>query len=156
MASCTVPSPVGRLTIVANDESIVAVEFADPGDEEQASNLPLLASAASQLAEYFSGKRRLFDLPVAPTGTVFRRRVWHAMRAIPYGRTQTYGDLARTLDSAPRAVGQACGANPIPIIIPCHRVVASGGRLGGFSGGEGCATKRQLLALEAATFSLSG
>ena len=110
----------------------------------------MLAEAARQLTEYFAGERREFALPLAPSGTPFRRRVWQAMQAIPYGQTRSYGDLARALDSAPRAVGGACGANPIPLVIPCHRVVGAGGALGGFSGGAGCDTKRQLLALERA------
>jgi methylated-DNA-[protein]-cysteine S-methyltransferase len=89
-----------------------------------------------------------FDLPVAPHGSAFQCRVWDALRAIPPGETRTYGDLAQLLGSSARAIGQANGANPIPIVIPCHRVVAAAGRLGGYSGGEGAATKRVLLDLE--------
>ena len=147
-ARCTIESPVGPLTITAADGAITAVNFAPGGGPRP--NGGVLADAARQLTEYFAGTLRAFDLPLVPQGTAFRRRVWAAMQAIPYGQTRSYGDLARDLDSAPRAVGGACGANPIPLIIPCHRVVGAGGALGGFSGGAGCDTKRQLLALEGA------
>ena len=148
VARCTIESPVGPLTITAEDDSITAVDFGPGGGPSP--NGGALAEAARQLTEYFAGARRVFDLPVAPEGTTFRLKVWAAMQAIPYGQTRSYGDLARDLDSAPRAIGGACGANPIPLIIPCHRVVGAGGALGGFSGGAGCDTKRRLLALEGA------
>ena len=147
-ARCTIESPVGPLTITAEDDAITAVEFG--GSAGPGPNGGVLAEAARQLAAYFAGERREFALPLAPSGTPFRLRVWAAMQAIPYGQTRSYGDLARALDSAPRAIGGACGANPIPLVIPCHRVVGAGGALGGFSGGAGCDTKRQLLALEGA------
>ena len=147
-ARCTIESPVGPLTITAADGVITAVDFGADGGPRP--NAGVLAEAARQLTEYFAGDRREFALPLAPSGTPFRLRVWQAMQAIPYGQTRSYGDLARALDSAPRAVGGACGANPIPLVIPCHRVVSAGGALGGFSGGAGCDTKRQLLALERA------
>ena len=117
----------------------------------------MLAEAAQQLTEYFAGTRQGFDLPFAPQGTPFRLRVWAALQTIPYGETMSYGALGRAVGTAPRAIGGACGANPIPLIIPCHRVVGAGGTLGGFSGGSGCDTKRHLLALEgAAPLTLSG
>ena len=147
-ASCTVESPVGPLTITVEDEAIIAVDFGAGG--ELPPNGGLLAAAARQLSDYFAGTCRTFDLPLAPRGTPFRLRVWAAMQAIPYGETRSYGALARALDTAPRAVGGACGANPIPLIIPCHRVTGAGGTLGGYSGGTGCATKLQLLELEGA------
>ena len=159
-ARCTIESPVGPLTITAADGAITTVDFGGGRASPQGlaretcsgpgPNDGVLAEAARQLTEYFDGDLREFTLPVEPEGTSFRRRVWAAMQAIPYGQTRSYGDLARDLDSAPRAVGGACGANPIPLIIPCHRVVGAGGALGGFSGGAGCDTKRQLLALERA------
>ena len=145
-ARCTVDSPVGPLTIAAEGGAVSAVAFGAGGGARP--NGGVLAEAARQLAEYFAGARQDFTLPLAPAGTPFRLRVWAAMQAIPYGRTMSYGALARTLGTAPRAVGGACGANPIPLVIPCHRVVGAGGALGGFSGGAGCDTKRQLLALE--------
>ena len=147
-ARCTIESPVGPLTVTAAEGTITAVDFGAGGGSSP--NSGVLAEAARQLTEYFAGTRRAFDLPLAPHGTSFRLKVWAAMQAIPYGQTRSYGDLARDLDSAPRAVGGACGANPIPLIIPCHRVVGARGALGGFSGGAGCDTKRQLLALEGA------
>ena len=147
-ARCTIESPVGPLTITAEDDAITAVDFGTGGGPGP--NDGVLAEAARQLTEYFDGARRAFDLPLTPHGTPFRLKVWAAMQAIPYGQTRSYGDLARDLDSAPRAIGGACGANPIPLVIPCHRVVGAGGTLGGFSGGAGCDTKRQLLALEGA------
>ena len=147
-ARCTIESAVGPLTITAEDDKITAVDFGLGGGPRP--NSGLLAEAARQLTEYFAGTLREFTLPLAPSGTSFRLKVWAAMQAIPYGQTRSYGDLARALGSAPRAVGGACGANPIPLIIPCHRVVGAGGALGGFSGGAGCDTKRQLLALERA------
>ena len=147
-ARCTIDSPVGPLTVTAEEEEITAVDFGAGGGPRP--NTGVLAEAARQLTEYFAGDRRQFSLPLSPRGTAFRLKVWAAMQAIPYGETRSYGDLARVLDSAPRAVGGACGANPIPVIIPCHRVVGAGGALGGFSGGAGCDTKRQLLTLERA------
>jgi len=108
----------------------------------------LLARALGQLEAYFAGDLAVFDLPLAPAGSAFQHRVWAEMARIPFGRTRTYGELARCVEGAAQAVGQACGANPIPIIVPCHRVVAGGGRLGGFSGGRGVVSKRALLAHE--------
>ena len=104
--------------------------------------------ASDQLTSYFDGELERFSLPLAPPGTAFQRQVWAAMTRIPYGKTQSYGAVAEEIDSSPRAVGTACGRNPIPIIIPCHRVVGNGGALVGYSGGEGVETKRYLLAHE--------
>ncbi len=103
------------------------------------------------LERYFAGEREEFDLPLAPAGTGFERRVWAALRTIAYGQTRTYGAIGRLAGGSPRAVGQAAGRNPIPIIIPCHRVVAAGD-LGGFSAPGGIAAKRALLALEGHVF----
>ncbi len=154
-ARCTIESPVGPLTVTAADGAITAVAFGAGGGPRP--NSGLLADAARQLDDYFAGTRRAFELPLAPAGTPFRLRVWAAMQAISYGETRSYGDIARALDTAPRAVGGACGANPIPLVIPCHRVTGANGALGGFSGGAGCDTKRRLLALEGARpLTLSG
>ncbi|NMA46136.1 MAG: methylated-DNA--[protein]-cysteine S-methyltransferase [Lentisphaerae bacterium] len=151
----TIPSPIGTLTIVANNDAIC--ELSLPGDEFDPDSLglrderhPLLRQAYTELHEYFAGKRRLFTLPLAPAGTPFQQAVWTAMRAIPYGETRSYGRLATVLGKpgATRAVGQACNRNPIAIIIPCHRVVAAHGAPGGFR--AGLAIKQQLLDLEAA------
>jgi methylated-DNA-[protein]-cysteine S-methyltransferase len=110
----------------------------------------LLQEAATQLHDYFDGLRLDFDLPLNPQGTPFRRQVWDALRRIPPGETRSYIQIAREVGCrSARAIGQANGDNPIPILIPCHRVVAADGTLGGYSGGEGPATKRYLLDLEA-------
>jgi methylated-DNA-[protein]-cysteine S-methyltransferase len=146
MPSLSIPSPVGQLTIEEADDRIVAIRW---GDGEAGNGSSLLAEAARQLAAYFDGRLRDFDLPLAPEGTAFEGRVWAAMQAIPYGQTRSYGDLAGMTGSAPRAVGRACGKNPIPIVVPCHRVLAKGG-LGGYSGDGGLVTKQRLLALEGA------
>jgi len=146
MPSLSIPSPVGQLTIDESDDRIVAIRWADA---PSGNGSPLLAEAACQLAAYFDGKLSRFDLPLAPGGSPFEARVWLAMQAIPYGQTRFYGDLAHAIGSAPRAVGRACGTNPIPIVIPCHRVLAKTG-LGGYSGEGGLKTKQRLLALEGA------
>jgi len=145
MPSLSLRSPIGQLTIDEKGGAIVAVRWAD--DAAGSNGSPLLDEAARQLAGYFAGRLTAFDLPLAAAGSGFEQRVWAAMRAIPYGQTRTYGELALATDSGPRAVGRACGKNPIPIIVPCHRVLARGG-LGGYSGGAGLATKQWLLALE--------
>lgn len=146
MPSLSIPSPVGQLTIEEAGDRILAIRW---GEGPGGNGSPLLAEAARQLAAYFDGRLRDFDLPLAPYGTVFEGRVWAAMQGIPYGETRSYGDLAVVTGSAPRAVGRACGKNPIPIVVPCHRVLAKSG-LGGYSGEGGLATKQCLLALEAA------
>lgn len=139
-------SPVGDLTISEDGGAIVSVDW---GWVQAQGGSALLIEARRQLDDYFDGKRDSFDLPLAPAGTDYQRRVWQALCAIPSGSTCTYADIARSVGGSPRAVGGANGRNPIPIIIPCHRVVATTG-IGGYSGGEGLPTKRFLLALEGA------
>ncbi len=149
----TIESPVGRLSITAAGGAVVRIAWADhqAGDSgARPGETPLLTRAAKQLGEYFAGARGDFDLPLNPAGTPFQRRVWTEMARIPFGATASYGALAREVGSVARAVGGACGANPIPIVIPCHRVVGAGGALGGFSGGAGVETKIALLELEGA------
>jgi methylated-DNA-[protein]-cysteine S-methyltransferase len=138
-------TPVGEVTFSEDEGAIVALDWGRGRDQEAT---PLLKEAVAQLQDYFDGKRLGFDLPLAPFGSAFQQRVWAALRAIPPGETRSYGDLAQLLGSSARAIGQANGANPIPIVIPCHRVVAAAGRLGGYSGGDGASTKRVLLDLE--------
>ena len=146
MPSLAIPSPIGGLILDEADEAVVAIRWS----EEPAGNgSPLLDEAARQLAAYFGGRLPDFDLPLRPAGSEHQRRVWAAMQQIPYGETRSYKDLAMTIGSGPRAVGGACGKNPIPVVIPCHRVLASAG-LGGYSGQGGLFTKRRLLALEGA------
>lgn len=138
-------SPVGPLSIAEEDGRIVSLDWGWPAMEDPS---PLLERARDQLAAYFDGTGRGFDLPLDPCGTPFQRQVWDRMTKIPFGTVLTYGAMARELHSGPRAVGGACGRNPIPIIIPCHRVLGSNGSLGGYSGWDGLDTKRALLRLE--------
>ncbi len=138
-------SPVGLLTVTEQNGALVSLEW-----NVRANNgaSPLLAEARRQLQAYFAGTLATFDLPVAPAGTPHQRKVWRAMQMIAFGEYQSYGELSAAIGSSPRAVGTACGRNPIPIIIPCHRVLAAGGQIGGYSGNGGTTTKRYLLSLE--------
>ena len=147
VAKITVASPLGPLTVAERDGAIVALDWGTASGEDRTA---LLLTAAQQLDAYFYCELRAFDLPLAPAGSAFQQAVWREMLAIPRGRTRTYGDLAARVDGVARAVGAACGRNPIPIIIPCHRVLAAGGRMGGYSGRGAAATKRFLLELEGA------
>jgi len=140
-------SPVGPLTLFEEDGVIIAVEWGWPPESEDAP-APVLEQARDQLDAYFEGRLKEFDLPLAPMGTAFQKKVWQAMSRIPFGATRTYGDLAGELGTSPRALGGACGRNPIPIIIPCHRILGSNGGLGGYSGMDGTETKAFLLRLE--------
>jgi methylated-DNA-[protein]-cysteine S-methyltransferase len=137
-------SPIGDISVSEEAGAIVALDWGWGRDQD---DTPLLRRAREQLHAYFDGELTTFDLPLAPAGTAYQRRVWQALCAIPFGETRTYGDVARVAGGSARSVGQANGRNPIPIIIPCHRVVARGD-LGGYSGGDGLATKRVLLDLE--------
>ncbi len=151
MSICYVMSPVGRLAVEADHDAVTRVRWASPGETSRdKSSSALLKEAARQLDLYFAKKLQRFDLPLGAAGTDFQKRVWAVMCDIPYGETATYGGLAMALSTGPRPVGMACGRNPIPIIQPCHRVLGSGGKEGGFSGGDGLPTKRKLLALEGA------
>lgn len=172
-----VDSPVGPLRLVARDGALSAVEFlgempegpgeaasvrvhaaraaaggaAAPVAGERADDEEVLVAAAEQLAAYFAGERRDFDLPLAPRGTPFQQEVWTALREIAYGTTATYGEIAAGLGRTghgARAVGVANGRNPIPVIVPCHRVVGASGALTGYGGGMD--RKRVLLELEGA------
>ncbi len=145
MTHLSVHSPVGALTVFEDAGSIVVLEW---GRALGGDTTPLLDETKRQLDAYFTGRLTKFDLPLHPQGTPFQEDLWGRLSDIPYGQVLTYGALANHMGSAARAVGGACGRNPIPIIIPCHRVVAAGGRLGGFSGGTGLDTKRALLRLE--------
>ena len=146
MPQLALHTPIGDLTVSEEDGAIVALDWGW-GSAEQAETA-LLRRACTQLHAYFDGELTGFDLPLAPAGTAYRRRVWQALCDIPYGQTRSYAAIAVAAGGSARSVGQANGCNPIPIIIPCHRVVAAS-HLGGYSGGEGLATKRYLLALEA-------
>ena len=142
MPQLSLHTPLGEVTISEDGGAIVALDWGRGRDQEAT---PLLRQARDQLQEYFDAKRMSFDLPLAPVGSDFQKRVWAALCAIPLGETRSYADIGRAVGSAPRAVGGANGANPIPLFIPCHRVIAADGSLGGYSGGDGPATKRYLL-----------
>ena len=140
-------TPAGSITISANENAITGVDFgkAEAGVQKETE---LIKKAYLQLSEYFEGKRRKFDLPLEPYGTEFQRKVWSALRAIPYGETRSYKQIAKLAgnENACRAVGMANNKNPIPIFIPCHRVIGADGSLVGYGGG--IAVKEMLLALE--------
>lgn len=146
VSSLAFDSPVGHLVITETGDAVVALGWGDGADGE---TTPLLVEAQRQIAAYFARRLERFDLPLAPKGSAHEQRVWAALRQIPYGETRSYSELAYTVGSGPRAIGRACGRNPIAIVVPCHRVLAKGG-LGGYSGGQGLSTKRRLLALEGA------
>lgn len=142
-----VAAPGFALGIRCNDDEITAIDFLEPRPE-QPPTTPLAAEAMRQLEAYLADPDFVFSLPLQAAGTAFQRRVWAQISAIPSGQTHTYGQLAKNLKNAPRAVGQACGANPYPLVVPCHRVVASHGGLGGFArerGGFLLEIKRWLL-----------
>lgn len=148
----TLATPVGSLGLRLGPAGVCAIDFLTSAlpVPQPAPAAGLAGEAARQLARYFREPRAGFSLPLALEGTAFQRRVWEALRAIPPGQTLTYGALARRLGSSARAVGGACRANPVPLIVPCHRVVAAGG-LGGFGGatsGPRTRLKRWLLAHE--------
>ncbi len=147
MTHLSIQSPFGDLTLFEEDGALVSLDWGRVPDQ---GGSPLLGRARDQLDAYFQGRLKAFDLPLRAQGTPFQKTVWSSMAAIPYGQTRTYKALAQELSSGPRAVGGACGRNPLPILIPCHRVLGSNGNLGGYSGGDGVPTKRALLGLETA------
>jgi methylated-DNA-[protein]-cysteine S-methyltransferase len=152
---CYLESPIGALLIAGDEGAVRRIEF--PRDGKRGRPEPRwmesargpIAEAVRQLREYFAGERTRFDLPLAPEGTPFQRNVWRHLQDIPFGETISYGELARRVGNpkASRAVGAANGKNPLPIVIPCHRVIGSNGTLTGFGGG--LPTKEALLAIEA-------
>jgi len=154
-------SPVGKLKLVASSKALVAVLW----EQERPNRVkldtmsldpqqPILLETERQLSEYFAGKRTRFDLPLEPDGTEFQKKVWQALREIPFGQTQSYRNLAKAAGSpkASRAVGAANGKNPLSIVVPCHRVIGADRALTGFAGG--LEAKATLLALEASTVSV--
>jgi methylated-DNA-[protein]-cysteine S-methyltransferase len=151
---CYADSPIGPLLIAGDDQAVHLIAFPRNGKPRRPESgwtesiSGPLAEAVRQLREYFAGRRQEFDLPLAPEGTDFQHKVWRKLQEIPFGETISYGELARRVGNpkASRAVGSANGKNRIPIVIPCHRVIAGDGGLGGFGGG--LSVKEKLLALE--------
>lgn len=142
-----VSAPGFALGVRCTDDEITGIEFLEPCPAQSPST-PLAVEAVRQLQAYLADPAFVFALPLQPAGTAFQRRVWAEIAAIPLGRVDTYGQLAKNLKNSPRAVGQACGANPHPLIVPCHRVVAAKSGLGGFNrqrGGFLLEVKRWLL-----------
>ncbi len=153
MYRTSLETPVGTLQLFADDNALYRIVFPVCGDNLPVAHPapkghPLLGSASLQLSEYFTGQRQNFDLPLSPQGTPFQLSVWELMQQIPYGETSTYGELAAILGNPnkARAVGGAANKNPLPLVIPCHRVMGANSKLTGFAGG--LATKQFLLNME--------
>ena len=144
-SAITVHSPIGILTIFGNSKHIFSLQW---NKKSLFSSNPLLNETAKQLKAYFENQLQVFSIPLSPHGTVFQKSVWTRITTIPFGYTKTYGSLAKNLSSSARAIGQACGRNPIPIIIPCHRIIGYRNILTGYSGNGGINTKHRLLSLE--------
>ena len=145
MSSLSVDTPLGTLCVTETDGAITALRWSGAGDDET----PLLIRARDQIRAYFDGRLTVFGLPLRVAGSDLQRAACDAMSAIPFGETRTYGDVAEELGVPAQAIGQACGGNPIPVIIPCHRILGANG-LGGFSGAGGVETKVALLRHEGA------
>ncbi|GAA3542200.1 methylated-DNA--[protein]-cysteine S-methyltransferase [Zobellella aerophila] len=134
---CTLSGPCGQLKVTATPQAIIRIDFLDQPEFHQPATTPLLIEASAQLEAYFAGNLHSFSLPLDPQGTTFQRRVWQALQQLAYGERCSYRDIALHIGSplAVRAVGAANGRNPIPIIIPCHRVIGANGKLTGYAGG---------------------
>jgi len=142
--TASIPSPYGSLKVSEHDDAIIAIDWEEP---EHVGTSDLLEETARQIAAYFEGDLKDFDLPLKPGGDAFQQSVCKLISAIPYGETSTYGAIAEKLDTYGQPIGRACGMNTIPIIIPCHRVLAANG-IGGYSGDGGVERKIELLKLE--------
>ncbi|MCP4005963.1 MAG: methylated-DNA--[protein]-cysteine S-methyltransferase [bacterium] len=166
LATSRMESPIGVLRIAVTENALVCVDLPRSAglgfagwlkrvlpEAQRVEWLPMLDKVEQEFEDYFAGRRRVFDIPLQRIGTEFQRRVWAALEAIPFGETRSYGEIAKQIGQpgASRAVGLANGANPLPIVIPCHRVIAAHGKLGGYGGGLDA--KRRLLALEKSTAS---
>lgn len=144
----SIDSPLGPLALTSDGQFLTGLDIGTRVSEP--SSDAVIELAIRQLEEYFAGKRTTFDLPLKAEGTAFQQSIWAALQDIPYGQTTSYGELGSAIGKpgSARAVGGAVGANPLPIVIPCHRVLASDRRITGYSGGEGIPTKEKLLGLE--------
>lgn len=157
-AQRVIQSPIGEIAIGASEAGISYVEILVDAKKKEFSSSKLAAKhcelAANQLAEYFAGKRKSFELKLDLTGTEFQKATWNAIADLGFGEVASYGDLAQIVGKpmAARAIGGAVGANPIPLIIGCHRILGASGRITGYSGGEGLKTKRWLLQHEGIEF----
>jgi methylated-DNA-[protein]-cysteine S-methyltransferase len=149
MHAALLPSPVGPLYVALDGEHLTHL-YTNGHGAEPAGDDPRFAHVQRELEEYFNGTRTAFDLKLKPKGTPFMQRVWHALQQIPFGETMTYGELAKELDTGPRAVGRANGLNPISIVVPCHRLVGADGGLTGYGGG--LEIKRALLDHEQSSY----
>jgi methylated-DNA-[protein]-cysteine S-methyltransferase len=156
-------SPVGKLKLVASETGLIAILWENDNprrvrltDLVEDNNQSILVETERQLKEYFAGKRNAFAIPLDMRGTAFQKNVWRALQAIPFGKTLTYGEIAKQLGrpTSSRAVGAANGRNPVSIVVPCHRVIGSTGKLTGFAGGLD--TKAHLLTLESQTAVMRG
>lgn len=151
------PSPIGRIELTSDGDSVTSLSIERGGrlplDEHPERNTAVLDEAARQLDQYFAGARREFDLPVRLEGTAFRRAVWERLQHLEFGTLTSYGELGHSLGYSGygRAIGGAVGANPVPIIVGCHRVLSTSGKITGYSGGEGVPTKLWLLEHEGIT-----
>ena len=151
-ASDFLKTEIGFINLYSEQGKLVAISI-NPAPTQKIGSDPVLEKSKSQLAEYFAGKRKTFDLAVELRGTEFQKSVWRVIDQIKFGETLSYADIASRVGKpkAARAVGGAVGANPVPLIVPCHRVLGVSGKITGYSGGEGLPTKRKLLTLEQIT-----
>lgn len=147
MPQRSIETPIGPVLLIGDGARLIAIRIGERAEDGAASD-DVIDQAAAHIADYFAGTRDYFDLPLAPATSPRGQVLRDAMCAIAPGETLSYGTLARRIGSAPRAIGQACARNPFPIVVPCHRVIGSGGALGHYSAGAGIETKRWLLAHE--------
>lgn len=140
-----IASPVGAIAISASENALQSIDMLGASAEPDTTDHPLLQEAARQITAYFDGRLQDYDLPLEPASTKRGNELRAAVVAIPFGEAASYGEVARRAGSGPRAIGRVCSHNPLPLIVPCHRVIAAGGKIGYYSGGAGIPTKRYLL-----------
>lgn len=154
-SSITIDSPLGPIVLESDGSALTGLTISPtPLPVQNETSDPVLQAASQQLGEYFAGTRQEFSIPLSPRGTPFQEKVWAALQSIPFGTTTSYQKLGENagVGTAPRAVGGAVGANPLPIVIPCHRVLSANSTLTGYSGGAGIPTKVLLLDLEGISY----
>lgn len=143
-----IASPIGSLALSATQDALILIDMLGATADSDTSDHPILKEAARQIRAYFAHELHTFDLPLEPAPTVRGNELRAAIVAIPYGEVASYGEVARRADSGPRAIGRVCSHNPLPLVVPCHRVIAAGGAIGYYSGGDGIPTKKYLLTHE--------